>query len=74
MPMEIQSLQNRLIQEIRKTPADRLQSVLDFLLFLNAKATRSPSSDANPYPLRGLPIQYLDPTEPVALEDWDALQ
>jgi hypothetical protein len=74
MPMEIQSLQNRLIQEIRKTPADRLQSVLDFLLFLNAKATRSPSSEVNPYPLRGLPIQYLDPTEPVALEDWDALQ
>ena len=71
--METQSLQNRLIQEIRKTPADRLQSVLDFLLFLNAKATRSPSRDANLYPLRGLPIQYLDPTEPVALEDWDAL-
>jgi hypothetical protein len=72
--METESLQNRLIQEIRKTPAYRLQEVLDFLLFLNSKGTRTPANDTNPYPLRGLPIQYLDPTEPVALEDWDALQ
>jgi len=70
--METESLQNRLIQEIRKTPGDRLQSVLDFLLFLNSQGTRTPTHDTNPYPLRGLPIQYFDPTEPVALEDWDA--
>jgi len=25
------------------------------------------------YPLRGLPIRYEDPTEPVAEEDWEAL-
>ncbi|HWM90355.1 MAG TPA: hypothetical protein VN493_06270 [Thermoanaerobaculia bacterium] len=31
------------------------------------------SSD-NPYPLRGLPIRYEDPTEPVAEDDWEALQ
>jgi hypothetical protein len=24
------------------------------------------------YPLRGLPVQYLDPSEPVAEQDWDA--
>jgi len=70
--METESLQNRLIQEIRKTPADHLQSVLDFLLFLNSKGTHTPTNDTNPYPLRGLPIQYLDFTKPVALEDWDA--
>ncbi|HEV7517093.1 MAG TPA: hypothetical protein VGR07_12400 [Thermoanaerobaculia bacterium] len=28
---------------------------------------------ANPYPLRGQPICYEDPTEPVAEEDWEAL-
>lgn len=28
----------------------------------------------NPYPLRGLPIRYEDPTEPVAEGDWEALQ
>jgi hypothetical protein len=26
------------------------------------------------YPLRGKPIHYDDPTEPVAEEDWEALQ
>ena len=34
--------------------------------------TRSP--DSNPYPLRGKVIRYDDPTEPVALEDWEALK
>lgn len=28
----------------------------------------------NPYPLKGLPITYIDPTEPVALEDWETLK
>ena len=32
-------------------------------------------SDSNPYPLRGKqPYYYDDPTEPVALEDWEVLQ
>jgi hypothetical protein len=26
------------------------------------------------YPLRGMPVVYIDPTEPVAEEDWEALQ
>jgi hypothetical protein len=26
------------------------------------------------YPLRGLPLRYDNPFEPVALEDWDALK
>jgi hypothetical protein len=33
--------------------------------------THSPNS--NPYPLRGTVIRYDDPTEPVALEAWEAL-
>ncbi|MBW8876650.1 MAG: hypothetical protein JF614_16920 [Acidobacteria bacterium] len=28
----------------------------------------------NPYPLRGLPIRYEDPTEPVAEGDWEIHQ
>jgi serine phosphatase RsbU (regulator of sigma subunit) len=28
----------------------------------------------NPYPLRGVPNRYDDPTEPVAEDDWDVLQ
>lgn len=34
----------------------------------------TPQRPANPYPLRGLPIRYEDPTEPVAEDDWDALR
>ena len=29
---------------------------------------------ADPYPLRGTPFRYDRPTEPVAEEDWEALQ
>lgn len=32
------------------------------------------SPDLNPYPLHGAVIRYDDPTEPVALEDWEALK
>ena len=28
-------------------------------------------SGKHPYPLRGTPVQYTDPTEPVAQEDWE---
>jgi hypothetical protein len=28
--------------------------------------------DRQRYPLRGVPVHYVDPTEPVAQEDWDA--
>lgn len=30
--------------------------------------------EANHYPLRGKVVRYDDPTEPVALEDWEVLQ
>ncbi|MBI3650904.1 MAG: hypothetical protein HY231_07620 [Acidobacteria bacterium] len=36
--------------------------------------TRSAKSTSeNHYPLRGTPVTYEAPTEPVALEDWEAL-
>jgi hypothetical protein len=35
---------------------------------------RAPEPARNPYPLRGLPVRYEDPTEPVAEGDWEALQ
>ena len=34
-----------------------------------AKAT---PADGERYPLRGTPVTYADPFEPVAAEDWDA--
>jgi hypothetical protein len=30
--------------------------------------------DRQRYPLRGLPVRYIDPTEPVAQADWEATQ
>ncbi len=32
------------------------------------------SQPANPYPLRGAPLRYDRPTDPAALDDWDALR
>jgi hypothetical protein len=33
-----------------------------------------PPAQANPYPLRGAPLRYERPTEPVAEADWEALR
>lgn len=35
---------------------------------------RSKSGGGNPYPLRGQPVQYDSPDEPVAESEWGALQ
>lgn len=37
-----------------------------------SRTTEAPSVDR--YPLRGKPVQYIEPTEPVAEEDWEALR
>jgi hypothetical protein len=37
-----------------------------------SRTTEALSGDR--YPLRGRPIQYIEPTEPVAEEDWEALR
>lgn len=33
----------------------------------------SPSHSSDPYPLRGQPVRYDRPTDPVAEDDWEAL-
>jgi hypothetical protein len=33
-----------------------------------------PEEKTNRYPLRGLPLRYDAPTDPVASEDWDAVR
>jgi hypothetical protein len=35
---------------------------------------KSKSETDNPYPLRGMAYTYIYPTEPVAVDDWDALK
>lgn len=34
----------------------------------------SGAKSADSYPLRGKPVRYIEPTEPVAEEDWEALR
>src|SRR5262245_39901065 len=51
-------------------PADKLQEVLDFIEFVQGRAGADGGNDAQPF--RGMPVSYLDPTEPVAAEDWEA--
>jgi hypothetical protein len=41
------------------------------VIVLSAPERRQAES---PYPLRGMPIRYDDPTEPVAESDWDVLK
>ncbi|WP_414526642.1 hypothetical protein [Nodularia chucula] len=42
---------------------------------LQNQADPKSQSDKNSYPLHNIqPYQYDDPTEPVALEDWEVLQ
>jgi hypothetical protein len=33
----------------------------------------APSVQDNPYPLRGTPLNYEMPLEPIAIEDWETL-
>ncbi|HLF83269.1 MAG TPA: hypothetical protein VI837_03750 [Blastocatellia bacterium] len=39
-----------------------------------ARPTKTCATGAATYPLRGKPIEYIDPTEPVADEEWEALR
>lgn len=51
-------------------PAEKLQEVLDFVEFLRGRVSADATDDAQPF--RGMPVSYVDPTEPVAAEDWEA--
>ena len=37
-------------------------------------SSSTPSNGTDPYPLRGLPLQYDCPVDPVAQDDWDTLR
>jgi hypothetical protein len=66
-----------LIQEIQSLPEEGLPELAAFLNYLKFKyqfQTNLDRQTADRYPLRGTPLTYMDPTEPVALEDWSILQ
>lgn len=67
------NLREQLMQKIQETPDDLLQEFLDFLMFINYRKTRLSHKVDSSYPLRGLPVEYVNPTDPVAIDDWDIL-
>jgi hypothetical protein len=77
-----------LIQEIESLPLELLTEALDFIRFIkvnhaqrqlgsdiNSNSNTKQQAKTNRYPLQDTqPYRYDDPTEPVALEDWEFLQ
>jgi hypothetical protein len=54
------------IKDIPFQPGDRVEVII---------LERSPEvKQAKRYPLRGKPIRYEQPTEPVAVEDWEVMK
>jgi len=51
-------------------PPEKLQEVLDFVELLRGRASSGEANDSQPF--RGMPVVYVDPTAPVAAEDWEA--
>ena len=48
----------------------RAGEAIEVIILVQPSATR----DHQRYPLRGMPVRYIDPTEPVAQADWEATQ
>lgn len=55
-----------IIKDIPFHPGDRVEVII-------LERTPEPEQDKR-YPLRGKPIRYEQPTEPVAIEDWEAMK
>jgi len=70
-------LQQQIMEEIQHIPENKLVEVYDiihyFRLGIQHEARQSKKTE-NKYPLRGIAINYPDPTGAVANSDWDALK
>ncbi len=53
---------------------DAVEVIISKRRILRQGEAPTSDSDSNPYPLCGKVIRYDNPTEPVALEDWEVLQ
>jgi hypothetical protein len=69
-------LQEQIIEEIKHIPAEKLAEVYDLIHYfrLGLQREKEQQNTAGLYSLRGTKIHYTDPTEPVALNDWESLQ
>jgi hypothetical protein len=66
------SVKELLINKLDLMSENELEKVLK-LLQVFGLADHRRSSQSKSYSLRGLPIEYIDPLEPVAISDWDVL-
>jgi hypothetical protein len=65
------SVKELLINEIDLMSEAKLEKVLKLLHVFGLTDRRS--SQSKSYPLRGLPVEYINPMESVAVADWDVL-
>jgi hypothetical protein len=63
-------LADQIMLRLATLPADKLQEVLDFVEFLHTRLKSNEPSEEQPF--KGMPVLYVDPTEPVAADDWEA--
>ena len=50
---------------------EKQQEVFDFVTFLQTRI-RIDATEQEEQPFRGMPVSYIDPTLPVAADDWEA--
>ncbi len=80
MPNQAKVYQRDLVKEIKSIPPEYFPNLLQMIRVFrktalhNSQTPKKMTPKQNRYPLRGLPFTYIDPTEPVAVDDWEALQ
>jgi hypothetical protein len=60
-----------LIDELNKMSEVELEKTLKLLQVFGL--THHKPSPIKNYPLRGLPVEYIDPMQPVATSDWEVM-
>ncbi len=80
MPNQAKIHQQDLIREIKTIPPEYFPNLLQMIrvfretaLFGKVSQNKAEKKEKL-YPLRGTSFTYTDPTDPVAVDDWEALQ
>lgn len=69
-------LEEQVIAEIKQIPNDKLLDVYQLIHYFRLgllHEQQSQPENNNLYSLRGTNIEYQQPTEPVALDEWESL-
>jgi hypothetical protein len=69
-------LHEQVIAEIKQIPNDKLIDVYQLIHYFRLGLLHEQQNylkNNNLYPLRNTKIKYLNPTQPVAIEDWEIL-